>query len=215
MLPIRKISVTLLGIVFAIGNGHSQEVISKADGVFFNPEYCAATLFSDAHVYRGLKVKINLATTEVRFVKDNSDEIEMSISFRIKRIEFVDCGDKSKAIFQSGFPVITSRDDKDILYQVLDSGKVTLLKSIKVIEKRVSKDVGYSNTDVRYEKHENYYAYVAATNAMVKIERSKEGIVKLLADKTEQVEKFVTDNNLRFKVEAELIKVIAFYNSLY
>ena len=210
----RKPLLSIIIIIAFHGHPFAQPILSKVQDVFFKPDFCGATLYSEGHIYRGLKVKMNLLTGEVRFIKENSDEIEMTISFRIKKIEFFNCwNNKVPVVFQSGFPVITSRDDRDILYQVLDSGKVMLLKNIKVSENSGVRAVQYGTPQVELQQSETFYVYSPA-KGMLKPERSREAILKVLDDKREEVDSYITANNIRFRNEEELVKVIVFYNSL-
>lgn len=210
----RTIYQITICLLFAFTAG-AQEIITSVTNPFFNSEYCPATLYStSAHIYRGLKIKLDLESGQIKFIKENSDEIELTISFQVKKIEFGDCGKEGKnAVFQTGFPVVNSQQDKGTFYQVLDSGKTMLLKGIAIIEKKPDKTVEYGAKDVLYDKHESYFLYSPASG-MTRTGRSKSAILKSLEDKRIELDGFITANNIRFRTDEEFARVVAFYNSL-
>jgi hypothetical protein len=49
---------------------------------------------------------------------------------------------------------------------------------------------------------------------MIRLKRTKSGILDVLSDKKEFIEKFVSDNKLTIKSDDDLAKVFTYYNSL-
>ncbi len=183
---------------------------------FFNQAYCPAVLYTvEGHIYDGLRIKLNLLTNQVKFVKNSTDEMELTISFRIKKIAFGDCGENGSPVFQTGFPAVDRKQDQNAFYQVLDSGKTMLLKYRKVVEKS---GPGASFTsgavEIFYEVSEEYYLYEPA-KGMVKLEGSNKGMAKILEDKRVEIENFMTAKRIHPNKEEDLVKLIAYYNSLH
>lgn len=180
---------------------------------YYKAEYCSANILStDYQLYKNVSIKLNLEDNKVVFLSSAGEE--MVGSFDIKRIDFNDCMDKGKKIiFESGFPS-TGVQGQNSLYQVLDSGKVRLLKYIQVVQE-VNKVTGLSPglAGLTYGKIESYYIF-SESKGILKLTKNADGVTSLLSDKQKEVTEFITTNKLKFRKEDDFIRVIAFYNSL-
>ncbi len=112
-------------------------------------------------------------------------------------------------IYQNGYPVI---DDwsKATYYKNIGSGKSKLLKHY--YKKRIEvRDIG-GLTGYKYE--DNTALYLFKDGKMAAVKPGKSGILDALSDKKNEVETFAKTNKLNFKQDADLAKLINYYNSL-
>ncbi len=113
-------------------------------------------------------------------------------------------------IFENGFPDIDGNEMRTY-YQVLSSGKMNFLKHYRSLVKE-SSEFGKGMVR-RFVMYENYYL-AQKNGGIVKIAINKEDILKILAEKSTEIEGFITKNKLKIKKPEDVIKVVEFYNSL-
>lgn len=115
------------------------------------------------------------------------------------------------AHYASGFPPV----DKFTLYtyyQILYDGKLKLLKntSTQLFEVKGSDDIKQGDKFSTY----NYY-YFLENDKMTKFMPTKKSFLKIFAsNKTILVEKFITDRNLKFKVDSDFAEVMKYAETL-
>ncbi len=136
---------------------HTDYVIEGSP--FFDDTYCTASMkVRNGKKYIGIRVKVNLQENLV--IYELPDGKEMAAISPIERIDFFNCNDPQKnRTLLTGFPAIEEQTENSF-YVLLDSGKVTLLKYIKV-NYRDTKNYGSPNTIRVFEQKEIYYTYVA------------------------------------------------------
>jgi hypothetical protein len=93
----------------------------------------------------------------------------------------------------------------------LADGKVILLKQIKKIF--IEEKAFNSATITRRFDTQNSY-YVFKDEKMARLKRSKSGLLDVLSDQKELVEKFISNNKLTVRSDDDLAKIVAYYNSL-
>lgn len=97
----------------------------------------------------------------------------------------------------------------------LTKGKLTLLKKYKceLIGSSYNKalDAGNKNSTFSIKK---YYYILDSKKNISEVKLRKKKILKLFSDKKDIVKKYADDNNLSFRKEKDLIKIINYYNSL-
>ncbi|MFN3664920.1 MAG: hypothetical protein ACK4S0_02105 [Sediminibacterium sp.] len=170
----------------------------------------ASIINSRGKSYANITANINLETNEIIF--ETPDNKKMAVSIPVSRIIFEDPETNSKQTFLSGFSPIDRLTDRSF-YQLLDSGTVLLLKSYQV---SFTESRGYSeSTPTRvYEQNTAYYLFLPATG-LVKVPRSISDVPGLFEkEKKDKLNSFIRTNQLKSRNEADLIKLIAYYNSL-
>src|ERR1051325_8435211 len=106
---------------------------------FFPDEYLRANVYLRyGKIYTGVFVKFNLQ--ENLLLYKQADGTELSAVTPIKQVIFTDTADNwilYNAIFENGFPAIDNHNE-NTFYQVLDSGKIKLLKyhTVKFTDKK-------------------------------------------------------------------------------
>lgn len=113
-------------------------------------------------------------------------------------------------LFCTGFKP-TDKNDENTFYEVLDTGKASLLlhKKVKVIE---TKTLGSATTDKEYHSFQEYYIHMNDT--LIKCKKNKSFFTGLFADKKDLVEQYIDANNIKFRSEKDFRPLVAYYNSL-
>jgi hypothetical protein len=178
---------------------------------FFSEEYCTAKMkVRNGKKYSGIKVKINLL--ENTLIYDAADGQEMVAISPIERVDFINCGDSTKnKTLMTGFPAIDGQNESSF-YLLLDSGKISLLKYIKV-NYRDTKNYGSNNIVRVFERKEIYYTY-RPDKGMLKLDKDTNAILSALDNKKPEISGFISKNDLKCRREEDLVKVFSYYNSL-
>ena len=180
---------------------------------FFPADYSLANLFmQNGKAYRGIKVKFNLNDNTLLYI--TSDNQEMILTTPVNKVVFTDTslgGIVKDIVFENGF---TSVDEQNNLtyYQVLDSGKVMLLKHTRV-DYQDKKEYGSATITREFSPNDFWYLRLP-DGSMKKVEKGKEAILLLLPSHKAEMSKFIDANNLKCRKESDWEKIIASYNSI-
>ena len=97
-------------------------------------------------------------------------------------------------------------------YQVLYDGKTKLLVKYKKLI--VSELTSTPGVKVKAFEDQKSYFILTAQGRMEKIKKKNKGILDLLGDRQEELKKMVETNKLKLTNDEEIIKVLAYYDSL-
>lgn len=182
------------------------------DGSPFIPDrfYKATVFLKDGKFYENQLIKLYLPENMVLFLGKNQKE--MITTDPIFKVMFTDAeNDVLGMVFESGFEASDKLTSKTF-YQVLETGKAKLLKHIFV---DFMDQKGHPETNItRYYTQKNTYYISINKGVPLKLEKGKDGIVKLLADKKNQVEQYIANNKLKCKLEEDWKLVVDYYNNL-
>ena len=225
----RLLFIACISIISFICNGQkvgqfmneTNEVMSDARGhplfyqttyniegtPFFPAEYQSAKITLNNKIYTNIKVKINLMDNTMLY-DDNG--VDMVTEILPRRIEFYDSAYAKPVIFKNEFPVI-GRLTKQTYYQVLDSGKITLLKNFTISYKD---DKPFNNPVVTriFEQKVNYYFF--SENTMTLFNGKPETLFTMIRDKKNEVIAYINKYKLKLRNEEDLQEIISYYNSL-
>lgn len=98
---------------------------------------------------------------------------------------------------------------------VLYKNKTSLLKYVsKIMQKANYSSV--SNVDRRYDEYldNSEYFIQKPDGSLTRAKLKKNAVVKAMSDKEEQIEAFIKKENLTFKTEYDLARVVDYYNTL-
>ena len=184
-----------------------------ADGTpYFNDEYQETEITTmNGTVHRNIKTKINLLENQVLYKTPEGIEVVSIIA--IRQLAFVnknDEGNMEKVVLLSFGQPLNGANSK--IYQILDSGNITLLKQI-IVTYRDDKKYGESVTTRHFEKKETLFAMVK-NEGLRKMEKGKTAMLELLADQKKAVETFISNNGIACKSEDDFYQVIHYYNSI-
>lgn len=180
---------------------------------YFPNDYSFATLFmKNGKAYTGIKVKLNLNDNTLLYITPDGKEMELTSP--INKLAFIDTSygrDMGDIIFQNGFSPI-DKQDQTSFYQVLDSGKVILLKYINAFfqDKR---EYGSASMTRVFTQTNDWYLRLP-DGSMKKLDKGKAAILSLLPSKKEEMSKFIDANGLKCRKESDWIKIITSYNSV-
>jgi hypothetical protein len=177
---------------------------------FFDTSFCTGSVqLLNGKTYRGLQLKLNLEQQKIIFT--TGDGKAFALSQPVARLE-LGCNDPAKSVvFRSGFGVIDKQNERS-LYQVLDSGKVLLLKFVEI---RYKDSKAYNSNDMTrvYRQLPSYYLWIPGKD-MVKVPGDENDLLGLLQDKRRELADTIGKEKLKPKKEADLIKIINSYNRL-
>lgn len=194
------------------GRAFENKYADVSGSAYLFPEFKFATIvLTDGRKYTNVKARLNLVEHEVNFIASNGEEgyIGKGMVTSITINDTTKQGVKSYS-FQSGYPKI---DNQTVIhfYQVLTSGKLTLLKSInKNIEERLNELSGEKSKE--FAVRENWYVQIGGDLKRIKKEASF--FLGIMADQKDAVSQFINTNKINFKNEDHLITLMNFYNLL-
>ncbi len=194
------------------GRAFENKYADISGSAYLFSDYKNATIIlSDGRKYNNIRAKLNLVEHEVVF-KSTSGE-EGFIGKGMVSVIVIDDSTKQgikNYTFQSGFPKVDNQSNIHF-YQVYNNGKAVLLKSInKNIEDHLNELSGekYKEFIVR----ENWYVYIGGE--MKRIKKEKDFFVNIFSDQAASINQYFIENKINLKNEDQIIKLIAFYNSL-
>ncbi len=165
----------------------------------------------DGTLYQGLNLKYDLIKDELIFSLDKNHA--KAFMYPVKEFTIIEGNDKAVAhgrIFRNGFPAVDGNNEKSY-YEVLADGKYQLLKrtSKDIVEERAP---GATFATKQIKPTVRYY--MTTPTGLVKVRKDKKGILAVLKDKSTEIAKFAENNNLSFKEDEDLAKLVTYYNSL-
>lgn len=177
---------------------------------FFDTSFCDGSIqLLNGKTYSGLKLKLNLEQQKVIF--EAGEGRAYALSQPAIRIE-LGCKEKNKpVVFRSGFAAIEKQNDRS-LYQVLDSGKILLLKFVEIRFKD-SKEYNSNEVTRAYRQLPSYYIWMPGKD-LLKMPSTESELISLLADHRKTLTEMIDKENLKLRKENDLIKIIAKYNQL-
>jgi hypothetical protein len=177
---------------------------------FFDTSYCNGSVqLTNGKTYSGLQFKLNLEQQKIIF--HTSEGKAFALSQPVARLA-LGCNDPAKSVvFRSGFGAIDKQNERS-LYQVLDSGKVLLLKFVEIRYKD-SKAYNSNETTRTYRQLPSYYLWIPGKD-LVKVPGDENDLLVLLQDQRKQLLDVILKDKLKAKKETDLIKIINSYNRL-
>ena len=179
---------------------------------FINKEWKRCIIkINDGRYFEDVLIKLNILNQTVHYRSWAGAEMEVSngIITEVQMIDTTGNGEITTRLFWNGFKPI-GNNDENTFYEALDTGKADLLlcRKVKITEVKV---VGLA-TQKEYQSSQEYY--ISIGNDLVKCKKSSSFFVELFADKKDLVKKYIDENNLKFKSEKDLVRIVRFYNSL-
>jgi hypothetical protein len=118
---------------------------------------------------------------------------------------------KDSLVFRKGYPAI-DKGNENTYYQVLLEGKTQLLRLIakNVVEEKEL--IASARARGRLEEEEKYYLLKEGTMILLPPDRAQ--ILNALPGQATALAQFITDNNLRFRTQADYIQLAKKYNEL-
>jgi hypothetical protein len=184
------------------------------DGSPYFPEEHMRTviILKSGKIYPTVKSRLNLYDNVLIILREDGAEQMLSGSISKVIYESVPAGQGTRTVvFQTGFPAIDGHDNTTY-YEVLDSGKLKLIKHSKVsyTDKR-----GYAEASItrEFKKMETYYV-VLPGNIILQIGKGKKDFLAALPGKKDELEKYIDNKKIKCKKEEDWIELVSYYNSV-
>lgn len=185
--------------------------VSKYGGINGNPFLSDQWMTGDVNLKQGKYTNLELkydAFSNTLYFNKNGELFE----FQDEVISFLLMPNKKEESKQQLFVKgLESRDfGKNQFVQVLQNGTIGFYKLTMVFVSEMNKiNEGVVKT---FQKSERYYFKVNERLEMIRF--NKKDILDFFADRSAAVEKYATSADLSFKKEADIVKILAYYNSL-
>lgn len=187
----------------------SNPVLYNTEGSpFYDTSFCMGSLqLPNGKTYNGIKLKLNLEDQKIIFEVEDGKAFVLSIP--VARVELGCNASSQPTIFRSGFTAIDKQNDRS-LYQVLDSGKVLLLKYTEI---RFKDSKAYNSNDMTrsYRQLPNYYLWMPGKD-LLKVPSNETELIALLSDQQKTLNDAIYKEKLKLRKETDLIKIISLYN---
>jgi len=99
-----------------------------------------------------------------------------------------------------------------IFFELLEEGKITLLAR-EALEYRTYSSPYYFGSFTRQVLVYKYF-FLEETGDIVEFQGGKNDLLNLMGNKSDDVEKYIRTNRLKFEEKSDLAKIVAYYNSL-
>ena len=191
------------GIPWLNSNGYNTE-----GSPYYDTSFCIGSIqLPNGKMYSGIKLKLNLEEQKIIFEVEEGKAFVLSVP--VSRVELGCTASTQPTIFRSGFTAIDKQNERS-LYQVLDSGKVLLLKYTEI---RFKDSKGYNSNDMTrsYRQLPSYYLWIPGKD-MIKISTNENDLMAILSDQQKILNNAILKEKWKVRKEADLIKIIALYN---
>ncbi|WP_316841061.1 hypothetical protein [Pedobacter gandavensis] len=154
--------------------------------------------------FKDIDLKLNVKDYILLFKGKNNE----ALAFVKKPLEFR----LYDRLFRTGYN-LADKSDQNAYYEVLYDGGAKLLKLISKDIKE-AREYNSATTTKTFVETAKYYIAIDG-NSLVEITRSKNSILGALkGPKVEQVKKYLSENKLNLKDDADLVKIFAYYDSI-
>jgi hypothetical protein len=175
---------------------------------FFNAQMMkGAIILSEGKEYKEIMVRLNLLDFQVNYI---DKQIEMIATTPVKEVVLWDTIRQIDHRFiSSNYIEATDKPEKDF-YELLLSGKAELYKQYK---KSIQESRPYGSATVEQTIKTNLQFYVLQDKQWTKIKKLKD-LPAILAEKKDEIQKFINDKKLTADNEVSYEAVISYYNTL-
>lgn len=107
-----------------------------------------------------------------------------------------------------------SEDKIEGFVELIKSGRISLVEHVKlnIIKPTYNEALGTGSKDTKIAKSSQYYAVKG--NTLFQIGASKKKLLSAMADRADDVEKFIKTNDLSLKSRTDMAKIFAYYSTL-
>lgn len=162
-------------------------------------------------VYKGIAVKFNLVTNEVLY--RSPDGQEMVATINIRRIRFQQPNTENgqvETIIETPGGALNAAGSQ--VYEVLDSGRCSVLRLVKITV--ADRKQFNQATITRVFSRKSSFHVMSAGNPVAKLETSRAQMTKLLQDKAAEITAYIDKEGIKCRNVDECRKVIRYYNTL-
>jgi hypothetical protein len=167
----------------------------------------------DSSLIRDINIKYNIYTDDVLYLNSKSGDSLIIDRHRIDAFEIQGDSSADLLLFRD-ISLKPGSKDKSTFARVLYNGKTKLLiKYIKVFIKADYK--GAYTAGRRYDEYtDNSQYYIIKDNELNRIRLNKKAIIKVLADRENEIKSFIDKEGTALDNENDVIKLLEYYDSL-
>jgi len=188
-----------------------QQYVDVQGSPFYHPDWLQGnlTLVSNK-VYKSVNMKYDQLKDKVYIKANNGDMILLGEKVKEFTLDYPVMGSSTEKKFRLGYFNIPDAT-ADSYFEVLADGKTQLLKRVtKIIQE--NKEYNSASSTKTFVEIIKFYVVTQGNGTSIK--KDKKSILKALADKQSELETYSQNNNLNFKLEADMAKLVTFYNTL-
>ena len=172
----------------------------------------AIQLYKDDRVIQGYSVRYDIYADALDIKTNNG--VKVLEGKRIKSFSWLDSTRVEPVFFVNARDYKFENTPLTGFFEVLVDGPAPLFKRtqlrVKKADYNVSFDVG--SRDDKILKERSYY--VGQSKAVVELGNAKKKVLPIFGNRSDEMEKFMSDNNLSLKNEADLVRLFKHYNTL-
>lgn len=138
-------------------------------------------------------------------------------AFTARKVLFFEIFDQTVRRYRQFFalPFTTPSQYKaPVFFELLEEGKMTLLAR-ESLEYRTYNSMYYMGAAYSRQVLVYKYFFLGETGEIVEFNGNKNDLLDLMGKKSEDVEKYVKANRLKYDDKYDLAKIVAYYNSLF
>lgn len=195
-------------------NGHPivNPAVEKEGFPLFLPTWKLGWLrLADNRFFPNVPLELDLERQEVHFKRENGDVIRVEPG-QVKALAILDTIAGATVVYQfaCGYQRIDNQSETSF-YLVLDSGRVTLLESMR---KRFyqEKDEFGGNDQHEYRIYNDFYVFYQGK--ITRIKKDIKFFQELTIDKHDQLEDYLNKNKVSFRSMEDIRQFIHYYNGL-
>ncbi len=167
-------------------------------------------LIEKVHKIEIKKIKINCFQNQLEYEEDGKvyTPLKRYTEFIINDLD--ENNNSKKRIFRNEF--ISDQEFKTY-FEVLFDGETKLLQKYAVRIEEYAEPLSL-NKIKRFNKIPQLYIYKSKNQSLIKIKKDKKTILNAFDNKSEQIAKYISSNDLIMKNEEDIVKICAYYDTL-
>ena len=195
-------------------NGHpigGEAIETKGSPLFLTKWKLGWMRLADGRIFPGVPLKLDLQNQVVHYRRADGNDIEVEPG-QVKELAILDTLAAVNVVYRfiCGFPPIDNQSLTSF-YLLLDSGKISLLESMRKVFKQ-DKDDFSGETRREYSLYSDFY--VVSNGKMARIKTEPRFFVELTNDRKRQMDDYLQKTKVSFKSIDDIRQFIHFYNGL-
>ncbi|OKL40636.1 hypothetical protein [Pontibacter flavimaris] len=189
---------------------HEYNTISMTGSPYLHPDWAEGAIsLSNGTTYQGINIMYDQVKDVILFKNKDDQVMELIEPVKEFSISYIQNNEKVNKTFRKGYS--SEGVTPDAFLEVLADGKTTLLKRTT---KNVFDRKGYSSATIEREVQESQDYYVANSNKLLKVKKSKGSLLAALPGKADELQSYIKTNSLNLRNDSDMAKLVAYYNSL-
>lgn len=193
------------------GNPYKEQ---NYEGVKGSPyafeEWSIGTVQTTKGVFNDINIKYSELDDQVLFKNKDGQTLQFADPVKDFTMSYKDNDKQLLSHYRNGYVNIAGSDNKSY-FEVLADGKCQLLR--KTV-KKIKQEVVYGSTESSKSFITTTRYYIENPEKGVLIKKDKKSVLTVLSDKQQALENYIQSNNIDFKRDEDLVKLINYYNSI-